>query len=126
MKKTIAVDLDGVLAQYSGWQGLEHFGRPLPYAGQFMERLKSLGHVMVYTTRTNASCHPDYSGDALVSVVKDWLDKYNIPYDRIYEGEGKPIASAYVDDRAVTCRPQDDGPHIAYDLAYDAVEELVA
>lgn len=126
MKKTIAVDLDGVLAQYSGWQGLEHFGRPLPYAGQFMERLKNLGHVMVYTTRTNASCHPDHSGDALVSVVKNWLDKYNIPYDRIYEGEGKPIAAAYVDDRAVTCRPQDDGPYIAYDLAYDAVEELVA
>lgn len=32
-KKTVAVDLDGVLADYStGWQGIEHIGDPIPGA----------------------------------------------------------------------------------------------
>jgi len=54
---TVAVDIDGVLADYSqGWQGAECIGAPLPGARQFLEDLKYAGYyVILHTTRDAAT-----------------------------------------------------------------------
>ena len=49
--KTVCVDLDGVLAQYDGWQGLENIGDPVEGAREFMEDLSKKYHVLVHTAR---------------------------------------------------------------------------
>lgn len=110
--QTVAVDLDGVLAQYDKWRGVEHIGKPILHAKQFMQELIEMGHhVVVYTTRTNPDVNGragDYTADELAGRIHEWLADNDIPYHEVYVGAGKPIASAYVDDRAVECRPQED------------------
>lgn len=97
-KPTIAIDVDGVLADYSkGWQGVHIIGNPLPGAKEFLEQLRESGwKVVIFTTRGNEQ-------------IKNWLDKHGLYYDEINdnsslrgENPGKPIATVYLDDRAIT------------------------
>jgi len=54
--KTIAIDFDGVLAQYEGWKGEEHLGTPLPGALDFIKALCDAGYeVVIFTTRAGTS-----------------------------------------------------------------------
>lgn len=58
-------------------------------------------------------------GNILAYYVKEYMDKHNLPYDEVYYGQGKPVASYYVDDRGIRCLPQTDPK------AYDKVLEVV-
>ena len=118
MKKTVLVDLDGVLADYSqGFKGIENIGDPIPGAVEFSKRLASFARVVIYTTRCKAYSEgvpgpdgvpePNRSDPSvLVGIVKAWLDKHGFAYDEIYSGQGKPFAACIIDDRAVNCNPQ--------------------
>lgn len=99
-KKTICIDFDGVLADYSkGYQGLDVFGNMLPNADIGTKVLKEKGWtIIVYTTRP--------ATDAL----KKWLDDNKISYDYINENPDQPkdskegcklIADIYLDDRGM-------------------------
>lgn len=118
-KKNVAVDLDGVLAQYDGWKGRDHIGHPIKGAREFLLDLRERGYrVVVYTTRCNVSMNsdvvPSEYGETTIAgslrkLVESWLAKWGMPYDEVYVGQGKPHATAFVDDRAVSCQPQDHG-----------------
>ena len=130
-KKTILVDMDGVLADYSkGWQGLENIGDPIPGARKFLERLRKFAKVTIFTTRCHVSKGrtDDYTLDQMKDFVVDWLYKHNMPYDEVYVGQGKPYCVAIVDDRAVPCNPQMlhgvADPH-SFEDAYMGVAELL-
>ncbi|MHC4310838.1 MAG: capsular biosynthesis protein [Planctomycetota bacterium] len=129
MKKTVCVDLDGTLAQYSEWEGLENIGDPIPGARSFLQALKELGcEVVIYTTRTNPDVNQEEGKYDLALRIHTWLEQNEMPCDSVYVGRGKPIASAYVDDRAVECRPQDvihADKTGAFTLALRAVERLI-
>lgn len=134
-KKTICVDLDGVLAQYDGWKGVDHIGDPLPGAVEFVKRLSEHAEVVIHTTRCNAQVNqPDggyWSAEAwalkLGEKVQTWLLAHGFGFLEVYGGQGKPMASAYVDDRAVVCRAQNDPdePGYAYDQAFIQALALV-
>jgi hypothetical protein len=103
-KLTVCVDLDGVLAHYDGWKGEACIGAPLPGAKEFVAALREKYRVVLFTTR----CKADPFGDGehrsvskAVTVINAWLEKHGIEVDEIYHGQGKPMAAAYVDDRAV-------------------------
>lgn len=125
-KKTVCVDLDGVLANYSkGWQGPDKIGEPLEGAVEFTRRLGKFARVVIFTTRCKADFDDRPQGatpTTLITTVMAWLDKHGFHYDDIYAGQGKPIASAYVDDRAVVCRPEEDLD--AYTWAVTAAQRL--
>lgn len=114
----VCVDLDGVLAQYDGWKGLDFTGDPIPGAVEFTRRLAEFAEIVIYTTRCTVEPHRDELHEPtrpasdlaprLMHNVKYWLDKHKITYHEIFIGQGKPIASAYIDDRAVRCSPQLD------------------
>jgi hypothetical protein len=108
MRKSVCVDLDGVLARFDSWKGIDHIGDPIPGAVEFMRTLKENFRVVVYTTRCKVFPDPEkFLGSYdLVRIVKVWLDSHAFPYDEVYEGQGKPFAVAYVDDRAAVCEPQ--------------------
>jgi hypothetical protein len=96
----LAVDFDGVISQYNGWQGLGSFGPPVDNAKPCMDALKAMGwDIIIFTTRGED-----------IEAVKDYLHANRIPYDKINENvEGSPsnvndkkvIADVYLDDRAV-------------------------
>ena len=103
-KKTIAVDFDGVLHQYShGWKKGEIYDLPVEGSREAMHRLKERGFtIFIYSTRANKLYHKE---DYLFQQksMKEWLDKYDIPFDKIWTF-GKPMADIYLDDRAITFR----------------------
>lgn len=114
-RKTVCVDLDGVLATYDGWKGFDHYGTPRPGAREFMAELKRVAKVTVFTTRAKADFDdrpPGTTPESAAARVRAWLDENGIPYDDVYAGQGKPMAVAYVavrsnPDSADFCRALD-------------------
>lgn len=123
MKKTVCVDLDGTIAQYDGWKGLDHIGDPLPGAKEFLERLGEKYSIMIYTTRCNEHFNVE-AAHLLRGRVEAWLLKHGLRYDDIYTGQGKPVAIAYVDDRSVMVKENVDWTPGYADLILRFVGEL--
>ena len=108
-KPTFCVDLDGTLGDYSGgWQGYENIGPPFPGAVEFTKQLSELGDVIIYTCRCK-SINGDPPPEELRAHVEKWLDQHGFTYHGIENGQGKPFAHAYIDDRGVPCRPEELG-----------------
>ena len=139
IKKTVALDLDGVLAKYDGvWKGVDVIGEPFEGAQKFVQDILDMGHnVCVYTTRTNTEVNnPSETGQdhltgerwqkRLTHNVAQWLIVNGFPpleqgVFEVYDG-GKPLAAAYVDDRAVQCIPSSD--KMAAEAYSNALEDI--
>ena len=123
--KTIAVDLDGTLAQYDGWKGIDHIGDPLPGAKEFLQALKDKGFsIEIYTTRCNSHVN-NQTAQHLGQRIYEWLNKHGMsdwPHVGVYVKQGKPLAHAYVDDKAVSCKPQEN--EHAYQEALEQIEQM--
>ena len=103
-QQTICVDLAGVLAEYSGWEGIETIGQPLEGSREFLLSLHKLGYkVSIFTTRTNPEINYPTPQKALVNIVEKWLTENDMYFDEVYSGIGKPLCSHFVDDRAIYC-----------------------
>jgi len=94
-RRTIAVDFDGVIANYDGYKGPGVLGAPRPDVQQALRVLRDEGwKIVIYTTR----------GEQEISA---YLARHDIPYDEFncnsdYKTPGaKPVADVYWDDRAV-------------------------
>lgn len=97
-KKTICIDFDGVIHDYSkGWQGEDVFGNMITNADIGTSILKKKGWtIIIFTTRKKSS------------KLEKWLKDNNITYDYINENpdqpdntSGKIIADVYLDDRGI-------------------------
>lgn len=95
-KKTICIDFDGVIHDYSkGYQGEDVFGQMIPNADVGTSVLKKNGwSIIIFTTRKKTD------------KLEQWLKEHNIEYDYINENptqpdnaSGKIIADVYLDDR---------------------------
>lgn len=124
-RRRVCVDLDGVLAKYDKWRGVDHFGEPIPGALEFMKKLAKFSEITIFTSR----CSQDVlegsvitPGQLRVKVI-EWLEKHDFPYTDVYIGQGKPRAAAFIDDRGVHCNPQKDKD--AFDGALKLARALV-
>jgi phosphoglycolate phosphatase-like HAD superfamily hydrolase len=97
-QKTICIDFDGVLHDYSeGYKGLDVFGKQIPGAAEAVQNLKKQGwQIIIFTAR------PVTDG------LKMWLKENDIPFDFINENPSqldaastKPYADIYLDDRGL-------------------------
>lgn len=127
-KQRVCLDLDGVLAEYHGWEGPENIGPPLPGALEFARSIAKLADIIVFTGRCSEepgdrdvvqSLSP---GQMRIKVV-DWLEKHGFPFADVYIGQGKPRVAAFIDDRAVPCSPQSNPT--AFKDAQKALRELL-
>jgi hypothetical protein len=89
---TIAVDFDQVLHNKAAPIKGRRMGPPLPGAKESLEMLREAGHnVIIHTTiATNPSG---------AKAVEDWLDYYDMEHDGVTAI--KPVASFYIDDKAI-------------------------
>ena len=90
MQKALCLDFDGTLHSYhSGWQGNDIVSDPpVPGAAEACHALAEAGwKLYVLSSRTN------------LQPVAEWLEKHNFPPMMLTRV--KPIAVAYIDDRAV-------------------------
>jgi len=108
MKQTVCVDLDGVLARFDEWHGVDYFGDVIPGAKEFLESLSKTYEIIIYTCRCTEGISGIEKSNLLRNRVRDWLDENELKYDEIYTGQGKPIAKAYIDDKGINCNPTQD------------------
>lgn len=94
-QRTIAVDFDGVIANYDGWRGPESLGPPRPDVLSALTVLQREGwKIVIHTTRSDEQIYP-------------YLVEHQVPYHEInrnssYNNSGaKPVATVYWDDRAL-------------------------
>lgn len=100
---TIAMDLDGCLATFDKWQGIEVIGAPVPEVVGKLVYLKKKYPKMQIIIHSARIINP-YTGkirQRAVQVIKTWLKANSVPYNTIWTSQGKPYATEYVDDRAV-------------------------
>lgn len=95
-RRTIAVDFDGVIADYDGYKGIGVLGNPRPDVLEVMRQLRAEGwKILIHTTRG-------------ADEIADYLAKHGVPHDEVnrnsdYQNAGpKPVADLYWDDRAVS------------------------
>lgn len=72
----IAVDLDGTLAHYNGWRGIDHIGDPVPAMQDRVLKWLSLGHdVRIFTARV---CEQRDEAERLeaLSYIQAWCLKH--------------------------------------------------
>lgn len=102
-KTTICFDLDGTIANYNqGWQGLRSIGKPLKKAVQLLQYCRDSGYrIIIYSCRSNPILNKGVSEQEAARVIEQYFIDNKLPYDEIYTGPGKPVADAYVDDKAV-------------------------
>lgn len=116
--KVVAIDVDGVLAQHDEWKGVDHFGDPIPGAVQFTHSLKSMGFdIIIHTLRCTEGVAGIERGVLLRNRVRDYLDTHGFAYDHIHIEPGKPMASVFIDDNAIRCRPQENPEAFTHTLS---------
>ncbi|RJP48727.1 MAG: hypothetical protein C4586_08395 [Anaerolineaceae bacterium] len=92
-RKVYAVDLDGTLAKYGGWMGIEHIGAPVPGMLRRVKAWLKHGHeVVIFTARAD---NPD-----AVPFVKDWLSKQGIGHLEVTNEKSMRFDEIW-DDRCV-------------------------
>ncbi|MFA6254352.1 MAG: hypothetical protein WC640_03875 [Candidatus Paceibacterota bacterium] len=96
-----AFDFDGVIAQYDGFKGHDHFGEPNEPVVETIRQLKGQGHrIIIYSTRSSESLQK-YCEEHRIPV-----DYYNENPTKVGQNPHKPIAYVYIDDRTVCYRGQ--------------------
>ena len=86
MKSNVCVDFDGVLNNYTGWNGEDDLSTPREGAREFLQTLHEEYTVVIFTARDKDK-------------VKEWLELYDLPFDSVTNI--KEGAVAYIDDRAI-------------------------
>jgi len=72
----IGVDLDGTLAQYDGWKGIEHIGEPVPLMLDRVKHWLAEGiDVRIFTARVGPASD-GRSPTETIRVVEEWCRKH--------------------------------------------------
>jgi len=95
--KVVAIDFDATVHKHitknSDWTAIAD--DPITGSREALLKLKSDGwFITIHTARV--------IDKATYESVKNWLEKYEIPYDEIWTHTSKPYADIYIDDRCIT------------------------
>lgn len=64
------MDLDGTLARYDGWKGVEHVGEPIPSVLELAKNLIAAGHdVRIFTARVA-------EGETAIAPIEAWCQQH--------------------------------------------------
>lgn len=109
-KGWIGVDMDGTLAKYDGWQGVEHIGEPVPL---MVERVKAWceagQEVRIMTARVFRLLYPvgtpeRREGELVTLYVQDWLELHGMPRLKVTCHKDFNMITLW-DDRCVQITP---------------------
>jgi len=117
------VDLDGVLASRVEGAGI---GPPIDGAVEFTRELALRADIIIYTARfatRTGKPRSQKSTEQLHKRIIKWLDLHGFAYHSVNTVQAKPIATAYVDDRAVSCQPLKKGMS-EFDSALKNIDNL--
>lgn len=97
--KTICIDIDGTICQYTEWVVASHFGKVLPGAKEAIEKLHNEGwYIIIFSTRADKNVISNFLRENEI-----YFDSINLnPFQPKNAIGGKPLADVYLDDRAIT------------------------
>lgn len=73
----IGVDLDGTIAKYDHWRGIEHVGAPVPLMLDRVKKWINEGKtVKIFTARVSV---PDEMLEEVVAPIHEWCVKHGLP-----------------------------------------------
>lgn len=99
-KEVIAVDLDGVLAEYTEWKSIDHFGAPIQKMIDRVKKwIKEGKTVVIFTARIDNN-----DSNAAEKYVEDWLEEQGIRGLKITNIKTHDIIELW-DDHAVQLIP---------------------
>lgn len=94
----IGVDLDGTLAQYSGWKGEHHIGEPVPAMLKQVKQWVSSGReVRIFTARASVE---EPARQQVVRSIQAWCRKHGLPALKVTNTKDFEMTELW-DDRAV-------------------------
>lgn len=77
-KAWIGVDLDGTLAKYTSWKGIEHIGEPIEPVLKVVKELLDNGvKVKIFTARVSSD--PLNPPPEVVAPIHAWCKQYGLP-----------------------------------------------
>jgi len=97
-KKWIGFDLDGTLAEYDGWQGVEHIGKPIKKMCDQIKKLHSEGTEVKILTARVAPRKDGTSPDGARKYIEKWCDK-NLGFIPPITHEKDSLMEKLYDDR---------------------------
>lgn len=101
MDAWIGVDLDGTLAEYNGWQGIEHIGAPIP---AMVERVKGwLGEGRTVKVFTARYAEPGFTGTVRMAIHRWTMEHIGTSLDTTCTKDFGMVE--LWDDRAVAVEP---------------------
>ena len=87
--ETIAIDFDGVLNTYNGYDG-ENLGKPRPGCKEFLQELSQHYNIIIFSARNYTKIIP-------------WLNTYNLQtYVHNVTGIKPTNVKCFIDDRGIT------------------------
>lgn len=93
--KVIAVDFHGTIR--------DHQGNVIEAMKQKLGEFKNAGyHIIVYTSGITRN-------PSIINGLNQWLKENQIPYDEVWQRQGKPDADIYIDDKAFNPLKEDIG-----------------
>tara|TARA_R110000803_G_scaffold83827_2_gene149872 strand:+ start:358 stop:675 length:318 start_codon:yes stop_codon:yes gene_type:complete len=94
----IALDLDGTLAHYDKWRGVEHVGEPIPAMVKKLNDWVAQGHnVTLFTARVSDAEEAPDAGH----YIGKWILKHELPITEITCIKKKKF-DLFVDDKAIS------------------------
>lgn len=85
----IGIDFDHTIAKNEDIEPGDRYHKPFPGARDAILNMKESGYkIMIHSCNRKAW-------------IEEWMKHWDIPYDLVWDGLGKPVCSAYVDDLAV-------------------------
>lgn len=90
----IGIDLDGTLAHYDKWRGIEHIGVPIPKMVEVVRNcLAGDMTIKIFTARANEK--------GAISHIHKWLKKHGLPEFEVTATKDFDMIGLY-DDRCIT------------------------
>lgn len=97
--ETVIIDFDGTLCKFE----FPDVGPPEPDIKEALDKLKELGYrILIHSVRT-ATYWDDGKRNHHIQAIEKFMEENKLPYDEILIGENmdKPMAIAYIDDKAI-------------------------
>ncbi len=103
ISSTIAVDFDGVMHKNSkGFHDGTIYDDPLPGTKEALAYLyKKYSRLVIYTCKANPE-RPLVNGKTAVEMIWEWLEKHEMKEYICEIMYGKPRATFYIDDKAIS------------------------
>lgn len=98
----IGIDLDGTLAFYDVWRGIEHVGAPIPAMAERVREWAARGQPMkIFTARVSV---PEPERSAVIGHIHDWLRLHDLPVLEVTNVKDFAMIELW-DDHAVQVQP---------------------